>query len=57
MSGVPKIEIVESAETLKSLMKQQKAALNHERRSVNLHLSAFICGSYYYLSYKSIEII
>jgi hypothetical protein len=29
MSGVPKIEIIESAETLKSLMKRQKAALNH----------------------------
>lgn len=31
MSGVPKIEIIESAETLKSLMKRQKAALNHAK--------------------------
>ncbi|MGL4882592.1 MAG: IS630 family transposase [Waterburya sp.] len=31
MSGVPKIEIIESTETLKSLMKQQKAALNHAK--------------------------
>lgn len=31
MSGVPKIEIAESVETLKSLMKQQKTALNHAK--------------------------
>jgi transposase len=31
MSGIPKIEIAESVETLKSLMKQQKTALNHAK--------------------------
>jgi transposase len=31
MSGVPKVEIAESVETLKSLMRQQKAALNHAK--------------------------
>lgn len=31
MSGVPKVEITESVETLKSLMKQQKTALNHAK--------------------------
>ena len=31
MSGVPKIEIAESVETLKSLMKKQKTALNHAK--------------------------
>jgi transposase len=31
MSGVPKIEITESVETLKSLMKRQKTALNHAK--------------------------
>ena len=29
MSGVPKIEIAESVETLKSLMKQQKTAFEN----------------------------
>ncbi|MDJ0649277.1 MAG: hypothetical protein QNJ60_11285 [Xenococcaceae cyanobacterium MO_188.B19] len=31
MSGRPRIEITESAETLKSLMKKQKTALNHAK--------------------------
>lgn len=31
MSGVPKIEIAESVETLKSLLKKQKTALNHAK--------------------------
>jgi hypothetical protein len=31
MSGVPKVEIAESVETLKSLMKQQKTALNYAK--------------------------
>ena len=31
MSGVPKVEINESVETVKSLMKQQKTALNHAK--------------------------
>jgi hypothetical protein len=31
MLGVPKIEIAESVETLKSLMKQQKTVLNHAK--------------------------
>ena len=31
MSGVPKIAIAESIETLKSLMKQQKSALNYAK--------------------------
>ncbi len=31
MSGVAKLEIAESVETLKSLMKQQKTALNHAK--------------------------
>ena len=31
MSGIPKIEIAESVETLKSLMKKQKTALNHAK--------------------------
>ena len=31
MSGVPKIQIAESVETLKSLMKKQKTALNHAK--------------------------
>ena len=31
MSGVPKIEITETVETLKSLMKKQKTALNHAK--------------------------
>jgi hypothetical protein len=31
MSGVSKVKITESVETLKSLMKQQKTALNHAK--------------------------